>query len=350
MSELPVFYCTSGPQKGQRAIIDEKGLRIGRDATNEIPLDDNGVSRHHGRVLLHSGLVWIQDLGSRNGIFVNDRRVQNQEQLNPRDRVQIGSTTFELRIEGMDAAPAVVAPPVAQAFVPQGMGYAEPASGAPVAQGKPRKRVRLLPLLIVAIIVSLLIGAIALLGSGTKAASIPSSKNDAVDPVLDLLRSTTQDHTEQATANAAGAAKESPATVGGFASILADSPAEGKAIKENWPPPPAGASSPELVEKGHQLYRANRLHDALIAYHQGLTLDSTCEICKRRIDRVSTEIEQSIRQQFDSGLRYYNSLQYEQAITAWETVLLLSPNPESQPHKQAKEYMEKAQANMKRQY
>jgi tetratricopeptide (TPR) repeat protein len=168
--------------------------------------------------------------------------------------------------------------------------------------------------------------------------------------VLDLLMTTTQDPAATASAKGDKAGAPTDTTLaGGLANLLADPKATAKP-EEKWSPPPPNVSSAELVERGHQLYRANRLHDALVAYHQGLMVDSTCEICKRRIDRLNTEIEQAIRQQLDAGLRYYNSLQYEQAITAWETVLLLSPNPESQPHKQAREYMEKAQASLKRQY
>ncbi len=79
-------------------------------------------------------------------------------------------------------------------------------------------------------------------------------------------------------------------------------------------------------------------------------LDEACEICARRIDRLNTEIVEKISEYFDAGLRYYDDMQFQQAVASWEMVLLLAPNPTSRSHHQAKEYLEKTQTQMSRQY
>ncbi len=67
----PLLVVTAGPRQGTQLEINAQGIRIGRDPNNELFLDDPEVSRHHARVILHNGAVWVQDAGSRNGIFVN---------------------------------------------------------------------------------------------------------------------------------------------------------------------------------------------------------------------------------------------------------------------------------------
>jgi adenylate cyclase len=76
--------------------VTSKGLQIGRSADNDVVLNDPRVSRRHAAVQLRGRAVWIADIESRNGIFVNRLRVR-EEQLGDGDIVQIGP--FELRFE-----------------------------------------------------------------------------------------------------------------------------------------------------------------------------------------------------------------------------------------------------------
>ena len=73
-------------------------LTIGRSEDNTITLDgDEFASGHHARVESGRDGVWIVDLGSTNGTFVNGERVEGRRQLYRGDLVQIGET--ELRFE-----------------------------------------------------------------------------------------------------------------------------------------------------------------------------------------------------------------------------------------------------------
>jgi len=65
-------------------------LLIGRDARADVTVTDDSVSRRHAKMEIHAdGRWWIQDLDSRNGVFVNGRAVGSAI-LQPGDRVQIG--------------------------------------------------------------------------------------------------------------------------------------------------------------------------------------------------------------------------------------------------------------------
>lgn len=88
-SELPRVWLMprSGvTTPGGRWLLDRRKIRIGADADNDIVLGSPRVSGHHALLEVYpSGDVWVTDLGSRNGTFVNDR------QLGAGDRVKVRS-------------------------------------------------------------------------------------------------------------------------------------------------------------------------------------------------------------------------------------------------------------------
>ena len=73
-------------------------LTIGRADDNAVPLpDDEFASGHHARIESQRDGVWILDLGSTNGTYVNGARLDGRRLLHEGDVVQIGDT--ELRFE-----------------------------------------------------------------------------------------------------------------------------------------------------------------------------------------------------------------------------------------------------------
>jgi pSer/pThr/pTyr-binding forkhead associated (FHA) protein len=90
------FVVLDGPGVRKGTTIDVSATTVlGRD--NGIPLDgDEFASGRHARIEARSDGVWIEDLGSTNGTFVNGERV-TAERLNPGDVIRVGQT--ELRLE-----------------------------------------------------------------------------------------------------------------------------------------------------------------------------------------------------------------------------------------------------------
>jgi hypothetical protein len=71
-------------------------ITLGRAPSCAIGLpDDTFASQLHTRVFVADGAVWVEDLGSTNGTYVNGARVSSPLQLASGDRLQIGSTIFE---------------------------------------------------------------------------------------------------------------------------------------------------------------------------------------------------------------------------------------------------------------
>jgi Protein of unknown function (DUF3662)/FHA domain len=83
----------------RRYVLDGPRATIGRAKDADCVLRDPNVSRHHAELRRSQGGDWtIADLGSTNGVKVNDRRV-NSTRLQAGDRVTLGTTTFRFDVE-----------------------------------------------------------------------------------------------------------------------------------------------------------------------------------------------------------------------------------------------------------
>jgi len=74
--------------------------RVGRSASNEIHIPAEKISRHHARLLIAGDNLELIDLGSTNGSFVNDAKLEKNQPvpLNPGDEVRFGDHSFELKL------------------------------------------------------------------------------------------------------------------------------------------------------------------------------------------------------------------------------------------------------------
>lgn len=79
-------------------------LVVGRSPSCDLPLHDPTVSRHHAELSLADGGVWVRDLGSTNGTYVEGERV-GEALVRPGARLAFGKVDFVLRYESVMAAP-----------------------------------------------------------------------------------------------------------------------------------------------------------------------------------------------------------------------------------------------------
>ncbi|MCB9895321.1 MAG: FHA domain-containing protein [Planctomycetes bacterium] len=71
---------------------------IGRDKSCHIQITgDTSVSRKHASVMRRGVSFMIEDLGSSNGVLVNDKRIDGAHELRVGDKVEIGNTVFVFR-------------------------------------------------------------------------------------------------------------------------------------------------------------------------------------------------------------------------------------------------------------
>jgi pSer/pThr/pTyr-binding forkhead associated (FHA) protein len=110
-------------------------ITIGRKEGNTIRLTERNVSRRHARILRSNGEVQIEDLGSYNGIRVNNARIAERVSLRISDQVQIGDYKLYLKAEGAEQADDARTMPIEriETATEQMGAVAAPAVTAPLA-------------------------------------------------------------------------------------------------------------------------------------------------------------------------------------------------------------------------
>lgn len=73
---------------------------IGRDATNAVVLSDDQISMVHAAIVAEDGAYWLEDLGSRNGVYLNGRRITKREKLVEGGLIKLGSTIMRFELAG----------------------------------------------------------------------------------------------------------------------------------------------------------------------------------------------------------------------------------------------------------
>jgi len=123
-----------GPRAGQTFDLIKPIMIIGREAGNDIVIEDPQVSRHHVKLTQQAASYIVEDLGSTNGTFIDGRRVMSPTPLSIGARLGLGDTVV-LEVEpGMvtEQPQPMMSPPPAPAYSPPpAYGVPSPAYGAP---------------------------------------------------------------------------------------------------------------------------------------------------------------------------------------------------------------------------
>ena len=80
----------SGPRRGQSCPVKAPTTRIGALDENDVVINSPAVSRYHAQIHVQSGKVSVEDLGSKNGTFLNGSPVRGLSVLKPGDRLRLG--------------------------------------------------------------------------------------------------------------------------------------------------------------------------------------------------------------------------------------------------------------------
>ena len=160
MSEKPVALAKllwTEPETGlpQEYILKEgDSITIGRSQDNDVYIPERTVSRHHATVAYRSGVFTVVDMGSANGVFVNEEQIENVYPLIHGDQIRLfgPSLVFEAIPMEENAAFETNAPPTqpektSETPLPAGTGFETPylsiASGDLMGQRIPLDRQQL---------------------------------------------------------------------------------------------------------------------------------------------------------------------------------------------------------------
>jgi hypothetical protein len=93
---IPALRIMAPPELRGRSYPLGQEITLGRAAGCEVTIDDTYASQLHARVFLREGQVYVEDLGSTNGTYLNRRKVTGPMHLQRGDKLQIGNTVLEL--------------------------------------------------------------------------------------------------------------------------------------------------------------------------------------------------------------------------------------------------------------
>src|SRR5579872_6709355 len=68
-------------------------ISIGREDGNVLRLTQRNISRRHARLVREDGVLYVEDLDSYNGVYVNGDRILGRVELRDGDELQVGTTS-----------------------------------------------------------------------------------------------------------------------------------------------------------------------------------------------------------------------------------------------------------------
>lgn len=301
-----LLVAVGGPHNGASYPLDERGVTLGRSDECEVVLASQNVSRKHARFFLYQDAPYVQDLGSRNGIFVNGTRVQ-QQVLRPGDSIAMGEFTF-LISDGSVPVPGKKGPN--RTVLIGGAGAA------------------------VVVVIALIAG---MSGSGPSQRTEGTAQGEAgapADAKSSEIKSMFDGTGRPGTGQKAGE----------------KAPAAAPATEAQGAPQPSGDPTRNMIreylDRAELLQEAGKYHEAREQLEKALRLDPGCQLCLTRRERLDREVAERVQKHLDDGMKAFNALRYEAAIHSWEMVINLSPDPGSQAHQHATRYIQDAQARM----
>ena len=86
-----------GTPQGHRFFLTQEEMSIGRDPTADISVIDQGISRKHAKLFKNDGKVTIEDNGSQNGTYINDKKLEKGQRsiLAKEDMIKLGNSIFK---------------------------------------------------------------------------------------------------------------------------------------------------------------------------------------------------------------------------------------------------------------
>jgi predicted component of type VI protein secretion system len=106
-AEVAMMLMVEGPWPGKRIFVDQPALLLGRDEECDVVIADRQVSRHHARIRLEGDKYVLEDMGSKNGTFVNGQELHEPHPLQDGDEIQI-AFCCKLTFVGAEATAPVI--------------------------------------------------------------------------------------------------------------------------------------------------------------------------------------------------------------------------------------------------
>ncbi len=132
MFELILF---PGRPDERRLPLSDGVCTLGRAEECTLSVPSASLSRQHARIEVRGDRVWVADLGSKNGTYLNEERVERTQSVQPGDRLRLGEVTLRLVLAGRVEPAPVGLQPTAVRRTPSDLTAVESAARADGAPG-----------------------------------------------------------------------------------------------------------------------------------------------------------------------------------------------------------------------
>jgi predicted component of type VI protein secretion system len=92
---------TEGAHKGKAIPVTKKEFLIGRDPKCHLRPSSGAVSKRHCVLLFRDGKLFVRDMNSTNGTFINDKQITGEHELNNEDKLSVGPLAFMVQMGGV---------------------------------------------------------------------------------------------------------------------------------------------------------------------------------------------------------------------------------------------------------
>lgn len=94
---IEVVNITDSSNIKKGSVIPIRGIvTIGRKEENAVVLSDPHVSGQHAKFLIKNNILYVEDLNSTNGTYVNEKHISGKVKLFGKDEIRIGTTVFRV--------------------------------------------------------------------------------------------------------------------------------------------------------------------------------------------------------------------------------------------------------------
>ncbi len=96
---MAVLEVVKGLTPGRKFLVEGQHAVLGRHPDCDVVLDVAAVSRHHAKIIHETGRYFLEDLGSRNGTFINGQMIHGRAALQEGDQVGICDLAFHFHLD-----------------------------------------------------------------------------------------------------------------------------------------------------------------------------------------------------------------------------------------------------------
>lgn len=96
---MAVLRATRGVNPGQMFTLERKSAVLGRHPECDMVLEAPAVSRQHAQIRYHEGHYYLEDLGSRNGTYLNGKLLTQPQRLQDNDEIQVCDLAFVFHLD-----------------------------------------------------------------------------------------------------------------------------------------------------------------------------------------------------------------------------------------------------------